>query len=79
MADWLVVCKVKPRGWIDVKNVDNKTNDDAFQEDDVEVNEIISPMEEPTTSSHYETVQYGDISHNASDDENYDDNDGEFE
>ncbi|XP_023742686.2 uncharacterized protein LOC111890839 [Lactuca sativa] len=58
MADWLAVFKVKPRGWIDVKNVDNKTNNDAFQEDDVEVNEIVSPMEEPTTSSHDETVQY---------------------
>ncbi|KAL7612956.1 hypothetical protein Lser_V15G05225 [Lactuca serriola] len=79
MSDWLAVCKVKPRGWIDVQNTNNNKNDDAFQDDEAEANEIISPMEEASTSSRDETVEYGDISSNASSDDNNDDNEGEFE
>lgn len=76
--DWLAVCKVKPRGWADVENIDNQ-KDVAFQEDVVETNEIISIAQEPSTSSVDETVRSGYISSNSSDDENNDVDEGEYQ
>ncbi|KAL4573648.1 hypothetical protein LXL04_020462 [Taraxacum kok-saghyz] len=78
-SDWLAVCKVKPRGWVDVENTDHQ-KDATFQEDEVEPNEIVSTAQEPSTSTHDPqeedevdaTVASGDISSNGSDDENND-------
>lgn len=78
MSNWLAVCKVKPRGWIDVENSDQQT-DAAFQEDEVEANEIIGTRQEPSTSSQDETVGYEDISNSSSEDEPIDDDEGEYE
>ncbi|KAL4561809.1 hypothetical protein LXL04_033983 [Taraxacum kok-saghyz] len=76
-SDWLAVCKVKPRGWVDVENRDNK-KEVAFQEDEVEANDIVS-TEEPTKSLLDATVGSDDISNNDSDDESNDVVEGEFE
>ncbi|KAI3494632.1 hypothetical protein L1887_40561 [Cichorium endivia] len=51
----------------------------TFQEDEVEPNAIISTTQEPSTSSQDEILEYGDISTNDSDDENNDDNEDELE
>lgn len=69
-SDWMAVFKVKPRGWTDLgESVHQK--DVAFQEDEVEANEIIIN----TT----DTVEYDDISSNGSDDEINSDVEGEFD
>ncbi|KAL4567614.1 hypothetical protein LXL04_023203 [Taraxacum kok-saghyz] len=77
-SDWLAVCKVKPRGWVDVENSENQ-KDVAFQEDEVEANEIISTVEEPSTSSLDATLGSGDMSSNDSDHENNDVDEGVYE
>ena len=71
------MCKVKPRGWVDVENTDYQ-KDVAFQEDEVEVVEIISTAPEPPTSSLDATVGSVDMSSNESDDENIDLEEGEY-
>ncbi|KAL4555590.1 hypothetical protein LXL04_038213 [Taraxacum kok-saghyz] len=77
-SHWLAVCKVKPRGWVDVENGDYQ-KDVAFQEDEVEANEIISTAQEPSTSSLDATSGSGNMSSTDSDDENNDVDEGELE
>ena len=77
-SHWLAVCKVKPRGWVDVENGDYR-KDVAFQEDEVEANEIISTAQEPSTSSLDATIASGDMSSTDSDEENNDVDEGELE
>ena len=67
-SDWLAVCKVRPRGWVEIQKSDSE-KDAAFQEDEVEENEIISTAPE--------NVEYDDISSNESDNENNNEDHGE--
>jgi hypothetical protein len=61
-TDWLAVCKVKPRGWMDSpKKEIGQTNDIAFQENEGETIEIAGNADESFITLRDENVEYGDI------------------
>lgn len=67
-SEWFAVFKVKPRGWTDARESDQQ-KDIAFQEDDVDTNEIMDITQQ--------AVEYGDLSNSGSENESNDDNDGD--
>ena len=69
-SNWWDVFKVKPRGWTDENH---PQKDVAFQEDEVESNEIIIPSEVDTGNSNDH-----EMSSNGSDNENNVDEEGEI-
>nr|GMC66417.1 uncharacterized protein LOC109166774 [Ipomoea batatas] len=70
-VDWLVVCKVQPRGWIEsFKKENGQTKDVAFQEKEVEDTEIASSVDgDSFVRLSDENVEYIDIANDNSDNE----------
>nr|GMD40855.1 uncharacterized protein LOC111894883 [Ipomoea batatas] len=70
-VDWLVVCKVQPRGWIEsFKKENGQAKDAAFQEKEVEDTEIASRVDDDSfVRLSDENVEYIDIPNDNSDNE----------
>ncbi|KAL7587160.1 hypothetical protein Lser_V15G37724 [Lactuca serriola] len=69
-SNWLAIFKFKPHGWTDEND---PQKDVAFQEDEVESNEIIIPSEADTDNS-----DHHGMSSTGSDNENNIDEEGEI-
>nr|GLL39954.1 uncharacterized protein LOC111909580 [Ipomoea trifida] len=80
-VDWLVVCKVQPRGRMEsLRKENDQPKDIAFQEKEVESTKIVSSVDEDSfVVLNDENVEYGDFPNEIPDNDEEEDDEPEFD